>query len=82
MVVDLEGIENLRGAAWMGQHTAIRKKPLYIRVFATPTASKATSNKQTKNSYFRHLQNQKFCSNLPTVPKRMGILYFNNLIFI
>lgn len=44
----------------MEQHTGIPKKPLYIEVFATPIPPKATSNKQTKNSYFRHLQNQKF----------------------
>lgn len=58
------------GNAWMKQHTYIPKKCLYIVVFATPTASKSTSNKQTKNSYFRCLQSQKLCANLSTVPNR------------
>ena len=56
--------------AWIEQHTYIPKKRLYIVVFATPTASKSTSNKQTKNLYFRHLQIKKFCANLFTVPNR------------
>ena len=47
--------------AWKYQHTRIYRKWLKHWVLSTPLHPKATSNKHTENSYFRHLQSQKFC---------------------
>lgn len=52
----------------MNQHTGIRENPCIYGVFATPMASKATSNKQTKNSYFSRLQVPFFCCIVVSVP--------------
>lgn len=60
MEVDLGKYRKFNSDAWMCQHTATREKWLYYVVFATPRHPKSTSNKQTKNLYFRNLQTKKF----------------------
>ena len=61
MEVDLGKYRKFVEGAWMEQHMDIYKKWLNRAVFATLSEIKLTSKGQTKNSYFRNLQSEKFC---------------------